>query len=394
MTARIRILALAIAAAISRPVFGGDLRFRIDVLQPLPGSIRSVPTDINDLGQIVGYADVGFGDGNIANQRPIIWDSPDAVPRVLWDDGFFPGFKGGRPRAINNHGVVVGQAQASSYDGPPLPTMGIETAFAFAWDEVNGLQSFVMPGELGPVSEALDINDSGYVVGNVGGIENEQHGIVWHPDGGLALLPPECQEYFCNARAINDAGQVAGWYGTESGWDQAFVWGANDGLTTIASPGSLGGRAYDLNNLGHVFGEDYGTRQSPGGPTMWSSELGLRYLTQPNGEKLRWLVRAGNDNDLVLGIAQTHSLVWDPVHGTIPLKELVIGADNWTLLGSIAINNRNQIAGMGIRNDRLLSYVLTPVPEPSSIELFAGFALSLVLVRFLRMRLIRRSVQS
>lgn len=74
--------------------------------------------------------------------------------------------------AINERGVVVGTSSHVDFDDGGFPISGSDPDEAFVWTAETGtlaLESLVVEGDLaqwGVLSEALDINDSGWVVGN------------------------------------------------------------------------------------------------------------------------------------------------------------------------------------------------------------------------------------
>jgi probable HAF family extracellular repeat protein len=122
---------------------------QMTVLDPLPGDLFSVPTDINDVGQICG-----FSRNPGAPPYSIDFDSA-----VMWEDGVVQALGGGTvARGINNHGQIVGFTKRSSQS----PTT------AFIWqDGVTQNLKGLIPSDSGWVLRgARDINDAGQIVGN------------------------------------------------------------------------------------------------------------------------------------------------------------------------------------------------------------------------------------
>jgi hypothetical protein len=57
----------------------------------------------------------------------------------------------------------------------------------------------------------------------------------------------------------------------------------------------------------------------------------------------------------------------------IDLNNLIAADAGWELTSAIKINNQGQIVGAGSLNGQERGFVLTPVPEPSSIVGILGF---------------------
>jgi uncharacterized membrane protein len=107
------------------------------------GGARTVATDINDHGHVVGYYSVAGG------QNGFLWTAADGIRLLgsVW------------PRAINEAGTVVGRS---------------ENGFGFVWTDEHGLtdlNTLIDPADaLGRhVAEANDINDAGQIAANAGG---------------------------------------------------------------------------------------------------------------------------------------------------------------------------------------------------------------------------------
>ena len=375
-----RILAFLFLAASSATLMAGELRYRVDVLDPLPGGRCAIPTDINDLGQVVGYVQMPDGP-NIAHSRPVIWDN-SSTPTLLWDDGFAPGFKGGRSWAINNHGVIVGQAQASSYTGTPLPTNLVPDGRAFVWDAVNGLQRLVHPAQYAGYSEAVDINDAGQVLGNVSPPDTgEHHGIVWSADGELTLIP-ECQQHSCIAESINNAGHVAGNYYNDDFRVTGFFWNGGDEFLPLTPEGFRASQVYSMNERGDILGKVI----DPVGSfaqfqVLWNRETGLTFVDDlpgppvPDPKRILRIL----DNGELLGNSDQGAYFWSPEEVRY-LSDMIDDDRPWEYIGGVtAVNRKGQIVGGGLSGGEFSLVLLTPVPEPSACSL----ALTMSIIGFL-----------
>ncbi len=181
---------------------------------------------INDLGQIVGWAD------NPARQdRAFLYSGG-----VMTDLGAFGG-----PQSwafgINELGQVVGAADTDIV--PPGDVVPISRAFLY-----GGAGMVPIAGDY---SIARDINDTGQVVGI-----DASGGFLWQ-QGVLTNLP-----LLAEARAINNASQVVGWGGMIDETD-ALLWenGVTYNLNDLIPPDSGWGHlqvAADINDAGQIVG--------------------------------------------------------------------------------------------------------------------------------------------
>jgi probable HAF family extracellular repeat protein len=121
-------------------------------LPPLPGDSTSAATAINDLGQVVGISgDCGIAVGSVSAKHAVLWQN--GVPIDLGNIG---GDAWNTPTAINNHGTIIGFANTAP---------GTARTFqAFRWTPTTGMKSLgLLPGDLR--SEALGINEKDQIVG-------------------------------------------------------------------------------------------------------------------------------------------------------------------------------------------------------------------------------------
>jgi probable HAF family extracellular repeat protein len=173
----------------------------VQELPPLPGDTVSAATAINDPGQVVGIS--GICDNAVGRFS--------AAHGVLWDDGIATdlGDLGGEawntPMAINRRGEVVGFANVPG--GDP----GAFNAHAFLWTRAEGMQDLgTLPGDA--ISQALGINGRGQVVGlSCGG--SGCRAFLW--ENGLmtdlnTLITPRYSGHLVFANDINEAGEITG----------------------------------------------------------------------------------------------------------------------------------------------------------------------------------------
>ncbi|HEY2841899.1 MAG TPA: PEP-CTERM sorting domain-containing protein, partial [Pirellulales bacterium] len=139
---------------------------------------------------------------------------------------------------------------------------------------------------------------------------------------------------FSRANGINNSGQVVGIAATAGGQNHAFLYsgGAMQDLGTL---GGTNSQAQGINNSGKVVG----------------------YGTTAGGQNHAFLYSGGGS------IQDLNSLI-DPLSG-------------WTLDVAQGVNDAGQIVGYGEINGQTHAFLLTPVPEPTTLGLGAlgGFAL-------------------
>ena len=172
----------------------------VQELPPLPGDTVSAATAINDRGQVVGIS--GICDnavGRFSAAHAVLWER--GAPTDLGDLG---GEAWNTPMAINHRGEVVGFANLPGGDS------GAFNAHAFLWTEAKGMQDLgTLPGDA--ISQGLGINGRGQVVGlSCGG--SGCRAFLW--DGVMTdlntLVTPDYAGLLVFANDINDAGQITG----------------------------------------------------------------------------------------------------------------------------------------------------------------------------------------
>jgi probable HAF family extracellular repeat protein len=191
----------------------------------------STALGINNLGQVAGYS------GILYNYHAVVWDGLGIVdlgqgaanainnvsqvagelatfatytdaflaelgeaPRDLGTLGGFAPFS--RALALNDSGEVAGVSST------PRRHHG------FFYDSRNGMQDLGALGE-DSFSQAFGLNNSGQVVGVSTTLGEVSFAVLWDEANGIRklddLLPPGSMWRLQEAKAINDAGQIAGW---------------------------------------------------------------------------------------------------------------------------------------------------------------------------------------
>ena len=348
---------------------------QLTVVPPLPpaysvqdlgtlGGTRSYACGINNLGQVVGNADRGDGLSHA------FLSEPNGTP--LHDLGTLGG-SGSAAYGINDAGRVVGWAQNGA---------AYHRGFVLDWPGIN-MRDLGSLG--GPNSTAYAVNGSGRVAGSA-----EWNVFLHSPPLHPFLTDTAGRNMFDLAElnsmesgeacAINDLGQVAGWWQPgDSNTIHAFV---TDDQALLLDLGTLGGshaEAWGFNAPGQVVGSSFTSNGqihafvTDPSPTNDPSGGGLHDLGTLGGtDSWGWAV---SDQGLVVGGALDTNAIEKAFrcsYGGTPqnLNDLIASSANWTLAEARAINAKGQIAGYGTHHGQTRAFRLTPV-SPTSIALSA-----------------------
>ncbi|MBV9226051.1 MAG: PEP-CTERM sorting domain-containing protein [Acidobacteriaceae bacterium] len=302
--------------------------------------------------------------------------------------------------AINNAGQVVGTTNYSgAFNAPPR-------AFLYSNGQITDL---AFPGDSS--SYGYGVNNAGQVVGYSYTLFGHSHAFLYS-DGQITDLGISDGISYAEPRAINDRGQVAGYFNASNGATHAFLY-SNGQVTDLgALPGFDQSRASAINNSGQVVGWSYNNYADPSaahaflysdgqmrdlgaGNALAINDLGQvtgRFINS-NGDSHAFLYSNGQMTDLGVlagressgeGINNAGQVVGSSVSvaGFFPpiidsaflysngqmrnLNTLIDPALYLGLNEATAINDHGQILANG--NGR--AYLLTPIPEPSTLALF------------------------
>ena len=128
-------------------------------LGTLSGGTSSDANGINNLGQVVGWADVGSG----------AWHAFLYDGGTMQDLGTLSGDDSSVAQAINDRGQVVGYAYNSTGSSAPH-------AFLYSGGSMMDLNNLIVPGSGWTLEEATGINDSGQICGY--GMSPPVYGVV------------------------------------------------------------------------------------------------------------------------------------------------------------------------------------------------------------------------
>lgn len=207
-----------------------------------PGSTSTIVSGINNTGQIVGtYQDSSGTLHSFIRQMDgtyTVFDVSGAVPATT------------SAAAINNNGQVVGSYQSSttntllhgfirSADGQTYTTFDVPDA-----------------GQPDQFTQPTGINDNGAIVGQQFSGPGVTYGFLRSPDGSNYTTINVPGSGFSEVRAINNSGQIVGWYnlGGSGGLNHGFTLNAAGTYAEFEVPGFIeGSQPNSINNKGQIL---------------------------------------------------------------------------------------------------------------------------------------------
>lgn len=310
------------------------------------GTANSQELGINARGHVTGYF---YPTGSVA-PHAFVYDG------TMRDLGTLPGGASSYGHGINDSGQVTGESypHAFLYDGT-----------------MHDLGTF--PG--GNNSSGQGINDSGHVTGYSRTSDGDYHAFLY--DGTMHDLGTFPGGRTSFGHAINNSGQVTGRADTDlrppnfMREEHAFLY---DG--TLHDLGTLGGTdsyGTGINDNGQVAGYSYITGNADVHAFVYDGtihDLG----TLPGGTFS--LAQGVNASGQVTGVSTTgesesHAFLYTSGSGMVDLNSLIDPLSGWELIHGFAINDAGQIAGWGLIGGEGHSFLLNPVPEPTTLALLA-----------------------
>jgi len=336
----------------------GDVKYTVTDLGTLGGP-NVVPTGITSSGQVTGNAD-----GTVAGTGyAFLWTKPGPMMSL--------GALGSLPTQSNANGIndsewIVGQSNSEG----------------FVYTPQTGMQGV---GFLGTGTESTlyaITSDANIAVGGgltVGG--SYAHAAIWDPTNGLRdlntmIVNPPATWTPTGATCISQNGIIAGiGYDDDntvppSGAEHAFVLSGGS-LTVIPSLGS-GVYPRSINASGEVVGEYFDNTGQHA--FVYTSANGIREIGDPSAPIA--IANAVTDSGLVLGGLEMadgsgFAFLYTDAAGIADLNTLV-NSNGWTLDDATGINRSGQIVCEGVNSNTVFhGFVLTPTPEPGTIDLFA-----------------------
>ncbi len=187
-------------------VLYGPEKGQIQELPPLRGDVDGAATAINYRGQVVGISGVcDVAIGAFSAKHAVLWRNGAAT-----DIGNLGGAGWNTPTAINNRGQIVGFSDLPGDVSGGALTLNFH---AFLWTKEGGIQDLgTLSGDT--LSEALDINDRGQVVGVSCSAGFASCRVFLWQDGEMkdlnSLIPDDSALHLISAGGINDKGEITG----------------------------------------------------------------------------------------------------------------------------------------------------------------------------------------
>jgi probable HAF family extracellular repeat protein len=264
----------------------------------------------------------------------------------------------------------------------------------------------------GTNTAAYGINDNGQVTGFVEQLSGGFHAFLWTPstpNGATGTIHDigTLGGFFCGGAGINNIGEVTGASQTAGNTaNHAFLWKPNTpaGATgTMHDLGTLGGRdsgGNRINAAGQVAGSAstaasqthafLWTPSVPSGTSGAMLDLGTLGGTYSDARSINAAGQVTGYSYLP-GDGTTHAFIYTSGGGMVDLNLLIDPVSGWELSDAEGNNDAGQIVGTGLLHGESHSFVLTPVPEPST---FVVAALSLAAIGLWRAKGKLRSLGS
>jgi len=210
---------------------------------------------INDAGVSAGWYETNNG------STAVSWSADNQLSPL----GTLPGLPSALANDINQAGTIVGFAFTNDF----------LISRAFIWQSGTGMQALTDLG--GDASLAQAINADGTAVGWSFDAVGVLHAVKWDASGSLTDLNPAGA--ISEALDINDAGDVVGWVFPAGGSaSHAYLWQHDGTEVDLQTLGGLGSQAFGVNNRLVIVGVS--DRRSPLPPTafIWKSATGMRTL--------------------------------------------------------------------------------------------------------------------
>jgi len=329
-----------------------SIAYSVTDLGTLGGS-SSRANAINNYGVVVGAADTAAG-----TPHAVVWQNGQVIDLGTGPVNERLDNPNIRPSSaaydINDAGEVVGYADFPS-DGYSGYAYGY-ARHAVRW-EAGVLTDLGTAGATNSVG--YGINDAGQVVGiaaSLGGSGKLFTDPVRWDDAGATRLAELPNDWFGAAYAINSTGQAVGRSDSMGGGSKAIRWN-NDTLTDLGAQGS----AADINTAGSIVGVAR-TVQGDQHAALWRNDTLTALGTLP--DDVRSEATAVNNSEQVVGQSYAASgtprpFIWD--NGTLyELNSLLPSNDGWTLTAVTDINDRGQIVGTATVNGQQHAVLLTP----------------------------------
>ena len=320
------------------------------------GGQESTAIDINDQGQVIGYAYTAAG----ANAAFVFKDANSnrvTDPGEMLDLGALSGDVQSYALGVNDNGIAVGTSVS--------PT-GAKRAVRFEGGETIDLG-------LGNGSNAYAINDAGDIVGGATFSGNRYQAFARSASGEVLELGTLGGRY-SEALGISDAGTVVGYSGLNGG-DSAFIRQAGGSMIPIGfsnpPPGFAYGYAWDVNLSGQVVGEGF---KGDGAYHAFVYQEGVTQDLGVVGEFVNSMALGINAKGEVVGRLKaasglTHGFLYDSGM-MVDLNDRIRRDSGWVITEARAINDAGYIAANALSSTgQKRAVLLLPDDTPPQVML-------------------------
>lgn len=303
-----------------------------------------LPQAINNQGDVVG----------------MIATSKNVTHAVLWQNGDLKdlGTLGGTyayASDVNDNGQIVGYSET---------TDGSLHAFLYNDGKMNDLGTFG-----GVSSSAYGISNSGQIAANYESADGASHAILY--DHGTINELGNLGVNFTIAKVINSHGEIGGQAKTLDGELHAFFY--KQGNMTDMETGGVYSYVEGINDAGQIVG-GWGTGDIP-----------IRAFLYSNGNIINidvfcdnTFANSINNNGEIVGYGPFYGNPFIYSNGHMNYLNEIINQTEITLTDAKGINDNGQIVASAYSDQYgTMAYLLTPIPEPSTLCLlsfgFIGF---------------------
>ena len=228
---------------------------------------------------------------------------------------------------------------------------------------------------------ATDINNAGQIVGISADANGATHAFL---KSNNSMMDLGTFYDYSIAYGINESGSVTGYSTTAPNFSDAFLY-RNGQMQDL---GNLGGssRGFAVNDADHVTGTSVIDSDGHEHAFLWRNEM-LYDLGTVNGAVTSHGLGINNLGHVVgtLVFESTGELNRGFLYrnGTmIDVNTLLPDNSGWVLRDAQGINDRGQIVGFGNIGGEQHAYLLSPVPEASTIAIYGLIFLSILVVHF------------
>jgi hypothetical protein len=152
-----------------------------------------------------------------------------------------------------------------------------------------------------PVNQLLGVNDEDVAVGFYTDASGNSHGYTYSIRTGKfgnVTIPGATS---VTASAINNSGDIAGFFANSAGTTDSFLWTGRGHVTTLSVPGASATQALGVNDSKEVVGV-YTIGSGSGAVThgfTWSAKHGFKTVDDPNGAGTTTINGVNDQGDIV-----------------------------------------------------------------------------------------------